>query len=73
MTAATWILMYKSPVDAAASQEALKFFAWAYDNGGKMADELDYIAMPANVVKSVKAMWAKDIKGADGKPIFASN
>ena len=73
MTAATWILMYKAPVDAAASKEALKFFAWAYENGGKMADELDYIPMPASVVKSVKAMWSKDIKGADGKPIFASN
>jgi len=73
MTAATWILMYKSPKDPAASRAALKFFAWAYDNGGKMADELDYIAMPEGVVTSVKAMWAKDIKGADGKPIFASN
>jgi phosphate transport system substrate-binding protein len=73
MTAATWILMYKTPEDPAASREALKFFAWAYKNGGKMADELDYIAMPDNVVKSVEAMWSKDIKGADGKPIFASN
>jgi phosphate transport system substrate-binding protein len=72
MTAATWILMYKTPEDPAASREALKFFAWAYKNGGKMADELDYIAMPDSVVKSVEAMWAKDIKGADGKPIFAS-
>ncbi len=73
MTAATWILMYKTPADAAASHEVLKFFAWAYDNGAQMADELDYISMPANVVKSVKAMWAKDILGSDGKPIFASN
>jgi phosphate transport system substrate-binding protein len=73
MTAATWILMYKSPEDTASSREALKFFAWAYQNGGKMADELDYIAMPDVVVKSVEAMWTKDIKGADGKPIFASN
>jgi len=73
MTAATFILMYKSPEDPAASRSALKFFAWAYEKGGKMADELDYIAMPESVVKSVKAMWSKDIKGADGKPIFASN
>jgi phosphate transport system substrate-binding protein len=73
MTAATWILMYKTPKDPAASREALKFFAWAYKNGAKMAGELDYIPMPDNVVKSVEAMWAKDIKGADGKPIFASN
>src|SRR5262252_9849514 len=31
MSAATWILLYKKPQDAAATAEALKFFAWAYD------------------------------------------
>src|ERR1700750_2267527 len=31
MTAATWILLYKKPQDAAASSTALKFFAWAYE------------------------------------------
>ena len=73
MTAATFILMYKNPQDPAASRDALKFFAWAYEKGGKMAEELDYIPMPEKVVTSVKAMWSKEIKGADGKPIFASN
>jgi phosphate transport system substrate-binding protein len=49
----------------------LKFFAWAYDNGDKMANELHYVPMPDNVVKDIKAMWAADIKDADGKPILA--
>jgi phosphate transport system substrate-binding protein len=71
MTAATWILMYKKPQDAAASAEALKFFAWAYEKGSKMAEELDYIPMPANVVASVKKTWTDEIKDASGKPIFA--
>jgi phosphate transport system substrate-binding protein len=71
MTAATWILIHKQPADPAAASEALKFFAWAYDKGAKMADELDYIAMPANVAKSVKNTWAKEIKDASGKPLFA--
>jgi phosphate transport system substrate-binding protein len=71
MTAATWILMYKQPQDPATAGEALKFFAWAYDKGAKMADELDYIAMPKVVVTSVKNTWAKEIKDASGKPIFA--
>ena len=54
-----------------AAREALKFFAWAYDNGGKMAEELHYVPMPANVVKDIQNMWATDIKDASGKPIFA--
>jgi len=70
MTAATWILIHKQPQDTAAAADALKFFGWAYDKGAKMADELDYIAMPKNVSDSVKATWSKDIKGADGKPLY---
>ena len=71
MTAATWILIYKKPTDAAATGEALKFFAWSYAKGGKSAEELDYVPMPANVVKEVEGTWAADIKDASGKPIYA--
>ena len=71
MTAATWILIYKKPVDAAATGEALKFFAWSYKNGGKMAEDLDYVPMPANVVKDIENYWKSEIKDASGKPIFA--
>jgi phosphate transport system substrate-binding protein len=73
MTAATWILMYKQPKDTAASAEALKFFDWAYKNGDKMAEELDYIPMPDKVVADVQKMWAADIKDSAGKPVFAMN
>ncbi len=73
MTAGTWILMYKQPKDPAASAEALKFFDWAYKNGDKMAEELDYIPMPDNVVADVEKMWAADIKDSAGKPVFAMN
>ena len=33
MTAATWILIYKKPQDAATTAEALKFFAWSLPEG----------------------------------------
>jgi phosphate transport system substrate-binding protein len=62
MTAATFILMYKKPVNVAASNDALQFFKWAYEKGGKMAQGLDYIPMPDNVVKLVVAMWEKDVQ-----------
>ena len=70
MTAATWILVHKKPADAAATGEALKFFAWAFKNGDKMADELHYVPMPDKVVTSIEASWKKDIVDASGKPIF---
>jgi phosphate transport system substrate-binding protein len=61
ITAATFILMYKKPSDVTASDEALKFFGWAFEKGGKAAEELDYIPMPANVVDLIKKAWAADI------------
>ena len=61
MTAATWILVYKKPVDPKATGEALKFFDWAYKNGAKMAEELDYVPMPAKVVKDVEAYWKGEV------------
>jgi phosphate transport system substrate-binding protein len=70
MTAATWILLYKQPSDAASTADALKFFEWAYAKGDKMADDLDYVPMPDAVVKQVKETWNKDVKGADGKPLI---
>jgi phosphate transport system substrate-binding protein len=73
MTAATFILMYKKPDDAAASAEALKFFDWAYNSGDDMAAELAYIPMPDAVVKDVEARWATEIVGPDGKAIYAGS
>jgi phosphate transport system substrate-binding protein len=70
---ATFILMHKQPQDPAAAAEALKFFAWAYANGGKMAEELDYVPMPGNVVTAIQKVWANDIKDASGKGLFASS
>ncbi|QOZ80788.1 phosphate ABC transporter substrate-binding protein PstS [Bradyrhizobium sp. CCBAU 53351] len=62
ITAATFILMHKSATDKAASQEAIKFFRWAFKNGGKAAEELDYIPMPDSVVQLIEKTWAAEIK-----------
>jgi len=68
ISAATFILLPKDPKDEPAASEALKFFAWAFDKGGKQAEELDYIPMPKPVVELIKKSWA-NVKGADGKPL----
>ena len=71
MAAATWILVYKKPQDTKATLEALKFFAWSYAKGDKMADELDYVPMPDKVVIDVQKMWSSEIKDASGKPLYS--
>ena len=37
-----------------------------------MAEELDYVPMPDKVVKEVEKTWAREIKDASGKPLFAT-
>jgi phosphate transport system substrate-binding protein len=71
MTSATFVLIHKQPSDVVAASEALKFFNWAYGKGGWMAEELDYVPMPENVVGAVHKLWLSEIKDAAGKPIFA--
>ena len=70
MTAATFILVPKQPTDPAATAEALKFFSWAYANGDKMAEELDYVPMPKKVVAEIEKVWASEIKDSGGKPLY---
>ncbi|MGY3547595.1 phosphate transport system substrate-binding protein [Bradyrhizobium sp. USDA 4472] len=62
IVATTFVLMHKEATDKAASQEALKFFQFAFEKGAKSAEELDYIPMPENVVKLIEKTWSADIK-----------
>ena len=70
IAASTWVLIHKAPDDAAATAEALKFFAWAYKDGKETAKGLDYVSIPDSVVDLIKASWKADIQ-ADGKPVYA--
>jgi phosphate transport system substrate-binding protein len=38
--------MHKAQDKPAEAASALKFFDWAYKNGDKMAEDLDYVPMP---------------------------
>ncbi len=69
ITGASFIIMYKTPKNAADSLAALKFFAWAYKNGADLARQLDYVPLPEKVVKLVEKTWVASIK-ADGKPVW---
>ncbi len=63
ITGASFILVYGTPPDPAATGAALKFFDWAYKNGGKMAAELDYVPLPDKLIAQVRETWKTQIKG----------
>ena len=69
ITGATYILMYKQQDKPANATNTLKFFDWAFGNGDKMADELDYVPLPTPVKDLVRKQWTDNLKDASGKAI----
>jgi phosphate transport system substrate-binding protein len=47
----------------------LAFFDWAYKNGARLAESLDYVPMPQSAVAIFEDSW-KQIVGPDGKPVW---
>ena len=68
ITGATFILMHKTQDKPDHAAAVLKFFDWSYKNGDKVADDLDYVPMPANVKDTIRKSWSQ-IKDASGKSV----
>ncbi|RST56275.1 phosphate ABC transporter substrate-binding protein PstS [Variovorax sp. MHTC-1] len=68
ISGATFIMMHKAQEKPAQAAAALKFFDWAYKNGDKTADDLDYVPMPDAVKATIAKAWG-EVKDASGKPV----
>lgn len=62
ITATTWMIMYKSPKNAANSKVAFDFFKWSLENGQQDAAALDYVPLPPALVSRIEAYWASEFK-----------
>ncbi|HEY1300256.1 MAG TPA: phosphate ABC transporter substrate-binding protein PstS [Stellaceae bacterium] len=70
ITGATFILLRKDEKNPDTARQVIDFFDWAYHNGAELARSLDYVPMPASVVKLVEEAWRREIKSPDGKPVW---
>ena len=70
ITGASFILLHKTQEKPANAKEVLKFFEWSFKNGGKLAQDLDYVPMPDPVVKLIQAQWRSSLRDPSGKPIY---
>ncbi len=70
ISGATFILMHKSQDKAENAAAVLKFFDWAYEKGDKLASDLDYVTLPDNVVKLIRASWKANLKDSAGKALW---
>jgi phosphate transport system substrate-binding protein len=70
ISGATFILVHKVPANPANTKEVIKFFEWAFANGGAMATELEYVPLPADVIKLINTSWKTNLKDASGKALY---
>ncbi len=69
ITGATFILMHKTQEKPVNATNSLKFFDWAYGNGDKPAEDLDYVPLPAKVKDLTRKLWADNLKDPSGKAV----
>ena len=62
ITASTFVLMYKQPKNAGTSASARKFFSWALTKGQQQALGLDYVPLPAPLVKKIQGYVGSNIR-----------
>jgi phosphate transport system substrate-binding protein len=70
IAATSFILLHVRQDKPQSAAEVLKFFDWALKNGQKMADELDYVALPPPLVAQIEDAWKAQIKDASGKSLW---
>lgn len=62
IAASVFVIVYRQPKDATRSKAAMEFFRWALEKGQGRAKELNYVALPEPLVKSIEKYWASEIK-----------
>ncbi|KOC88372.1 phosphate ABC transporter substrate-binding protein PstS [Winslowiella iniecta] len=70
ITSTTFILLHKSQAKPEQAAEVLKFFDWAYKDGAKEANALDYATLPTEVTDKIRAAWKTNIKDSSGKALY---
>jgi phosphate transport system substrate-binding protein len=70
IAATSFILLHTTQAKPENAREVMKFFAWSFTSGDKMAEELDYVPIPDSLVKQIDAAWKSQVKDAAGKPVW---
>jgi phosphate transport system substrate-binding protein len=70
IAATSFILMHVKQDKPQNAAEVLKFFDWSFRNGQRMADELDYVPLPAALIAQIEDSWKGQLKDGSGNAIW---
>jgi phosphate transport system substrate-binding protein len=71
ITGATFVLIYKQQQQRRTAMQMLQFFDWSYRAGAELADELQYVPMPKDVVHLIESAWG-GVRDPNGQPVWTS-
>ena len=69
ITGATFVLIHKQQQKQLTANQMLKFFDWTFHAGAKLAEELEYVPMPKDVVPLIQSAW-EQVKDPRGQPAW---
>ena len=70
LATATYIVLSRSPAEAAGTEEALKYFDWTFRKGNVIAQNLGFVLIPADTMRSVRDSWKAQIRDRSGRPLW---
>ena len=70
LATATYIVISRSPAEAAGTEEALKYFDWTFRKGNAIAQNLGFVLIPADTMQSVRDSWKAQIRDRAGRPLW---
>lgn len=59
--AVSYMMVNRSPKNVGDAEELLNFCRWVYINGGKLAEQLNYLSVPDSAVAAVESYWQSAI------------
>ncbi len=71
IAATSFILLHVKQDRPQNAVEVMKFYDWAFKNGQKMAEELDYVPLPTSLVAQIEEAWRAQIKDGAGKSLWS--
>jgi phosphate transport system substrate-binding protein len=70
LTTPTYAVVLRNPKDTRGVMNSLKYFDWAFRNGAAIAQSLGFVAIPDELMQSVRATWKVQVKDRSGNPLW---
>ena len=66
ITATTFVLMHKRSTSPESTAIAMDFLRWSLESGQALAESLDYVPLPSELVQQIEAYWGTSFADAKG-------